>query len=189
MSRDEGRGCSPWTTASSLRLLFCGEEGGAGAWTALLLLLSMGKKMQGAGDSRDALACWGRGAPCCCARENEQGASRKPQPRGRRALLLGGRGAGKKGRWEVELQGVAPWERGRRELGVAAGSRPWRSFCAASKAGEVELVSMEEEGQGTCRAVARPHHWSRGGRAPWRGGAGRALSGHGRPLRAGVLLP
>jgi hypothetical protein len=55
----------------------------------------------------------------------------------------------RRGRWEVELQGVAPWERGRRELGVAAGRRPWRSFCGASKAGEVELASMEEEGQGT----------------------------------------
>jgi hypothetical protein len=62
----------------------------------------------------------------------------------------------RRGRWEAELQGVAPWERGRRELGVAAGRRPWRSFCAASKAGEVELASMEKEGQGR-------HGWPRGG--------------------------
>jgi hypothetical protein len=38
---------------------------------------------------------------------------------------------------------------GCRELGAAAGCRPWRSFCAASKAGEVELAPMGGEGQGT----------------------------------------
>jgi hypothetical protein len=40
-----------------------------------------------------------------------------------------------------------------RHGGSLPGRLPWRSFCAASKAGKVELAPMEEEGQG----------------APWRG--------------------
>jgi hypothetical protein len=44
----------------------------------------------------------------------------------------------------TSLKGARTWE-----LGATAGRRPWRSFCAVSKAGQVELAPMEEEGQGT----------------------------------------
>jgi hypothetical protein len=48
-----------------------------------------------------------------------------------------------------DSRGVGVEVGGCRELGAAAGRRPWRSFSAASRAGEVEFASMEEEGQGT----------------------------------------
>ena len=38
--------------------------------------------------------------------------------------------------------------------GSSPGRLPWRSFCAASKTGKVELAPMGEEGQG------REHAWA-----------------------------
>jgi hypothetical protein len=38
--------------------------------------------------------------------------------------------------------------------GSLPGRRPWGSFCAASKTGEVELAPMGEEGQGREQAWA-----------------------------------
>jgi hypothetical protein len=57
MSRDEGRGCSPWTTAARCGCCFVGKRGGAGAWAALLLLLSMEKNraQETAGGGRSAV--------------------------------------------------------------------------------------------------------------------------------------
>jgi hypothetical protein len=48
-----------------------------------------------------------------------------------------------------DSRGVGVEGGGCRELGAAAGCRPWRSFCTASKAGEVELAPKGGEGQGT----------------------------------------
>jgi hypothetical protein len=54
MSRDEGRGCSPWTTAARCGCCFVGKRGGAGAWAALLLLLSMEKNR-----AQETAGCFG----------------------------------------------------------------------------------------------------------------------------------
>jgi hypothetical protein len=53
---------------------------------------------------------------------------------------------------EREKQGCRAM--GERAHGVAARRRPWRSFCVASKSGEVELAPMGEEGQGREQAWA-----------------------------------
>jgi hypothetical protein len=47
MSRDEGRGCSPWTTTSSLRLLFCGEERRKTTWGKIAGGRSVEREEQG----------------------------------------------------------------------------------------------------------------------------------------------
>jgi hypothetical protein len=126
----------------SLRLLFCGEEGRSRGLSGIAPTAFLGKKCRVQGTAGGASTCWGKGSPyCCCARENEQGASRKLEPRGIRALLLGGHGgrragdamggAGKilgaiHGKWSS-----CPWSGGQGAELLLGRNSIWRNVLAA----------------------------------------------------------
>jgi hypothetical protein len=99
--------------------------------------------------------------------ENQQGAARLGN---RSAMLKKGKVQGELDHGEVLRGGGTPWTGARRPWEVpahkpegGAPKRAWsccwaparRSFCAASKAGEVELAPMEGEGQGGAGCPAR----------------------------------
>jgi hypothetical protein len=66
-----GGGCSPWTTAGSLRLLFCGEEGRSRSLGGIAPAAFHGGKMQGAGDSRGCFGVLGKRGALLLLREGE----------------------------------------------------------------------------------------------------------------------
>jgi hypothetical protein len=66
-----GGGCSPWTTAGSLRLLFCGEEGRSRGLGGIDPAAFHGGKMQGIGDSRGCFGVLGKRGALLLLREGE----------------------------------------------------------------------------------------------------------------------